>query len=111
VDLLAAYSNRPELLDDLTTAQGRLSAHAGRTDHVRRSVASDIGRPPQQRRVTDRLTAQEQDDLIHSYEAGTTARELAERYGLSRSTASGPRDTAEGSRSSSVAGKMWPKLR
>jgi transposase len=36
--------------------------------------------------VADRLTAQELETLIACYQAGTSARELAERYGLGHTT-------------------------
>jgi Mor family transcriptional regulator len=86
VGVLAHYSNRPDLLDELTTVQHRLSTNAGKTDSERRSVASEAGQPSRPYRVTDRLTAQEIDALIACYQAGTSARDLAERYGLGQTT-------------------------
>jgi hypothetical protein len=91
VELLADYSNRPELLADLTIAQQRLRAMAGKSEVEPRSVRSDAGRPPQQRHVADRLTPAEIACLINSYIGGTPARDHAERYGLGQSAVKRPR--------------------
>ena len=86
VDLLSAYSNHLELLEELVTLQRRLSVTANKPANERYSVCSEAGQPSRPWRVTDRLTAQELDGLIDCYRMGTTSRELAQRYSLSRTT-------------------------
>jgi DNA invertase Pin-like site-specific DNA recombinase len=85
VDLVASYSNRPELAYDLAETLRRLQ-RAQTEASAPSSVRSHTGRPPEQRRVEDRLSSEQIEALISSYRAGTTTRELAQRYGLGLTT-------------------------
>lgn len=84
MDLVRAYSKRPDLLDDLDRAARRQSEadHAsGRPPDV--SMSDRSTRPW---RVCDRLTGDDIRMLVEQSQAGTPRHELAERYGISGSS-------------------------
>jgi DNA-directed RNA polymerase specialized sigma24 family protein len=84
VDLLLAYSKRLDLLSELVSAVERLQARDGEAPKTGRSVRSD--QAPQVWRVSDRLSEAERHSLVSHYLAGITARELAERFKISKSS-------------------------
>jgi DNA-directed RNA polymerase specialized sigma24 family protein len=84
VDLLRAYSKRPDLSFELVSAVERLQVEDGRTVDTGRSVRSE--QAPRVWRICDRLSEADIRSLVSSYRAGTTARELAERFKISKSS-------------------------
>jgi len=82
VDLLHRYSNRTDLLDELTAIQRRLKQER-RTPPCGESVSVSNIPPPRKWRVRDRLTPADIAHLIEDYHAGSILRELAERYSIS----------------------------
>lgn len=81
---MRAYSKRSDLLFELVSAVERL--------HVKDVCAADTGRSvrseqaPRVWRISDRLTEADMCSLASSYRAGTTARELAEQFKISKSS-------------------------
>jgi hypothetical protein len=85
VDLVAAYSNRPDVLGDLEytlAALAKAQAVTGETEHV--SVRSD--RSMRAWRVSHRLTEGDVQLLIKEYHAGALRQELADRHKISVSS-------------------------
>lgn len=83
-DLLRAYSKRSDLLFELVSAVERLQVKDVRTVDTGRSVRSE--QAPRVWRISDRLTEADIRSLVSSYRAGTTARELAEQFKISKSS-------------------------
>lgn len=82
---MCAYSKQVDRVSELVSAVERLRVgDAGAP--VRVSVRSAEG-PRGQQRVTDRLGEAELCRLVSEWRAGTTKRELAERYAMSESPA------------------------
>lgn len=81
MDLLRGYSNRTDLLIRLREA----CQQAGEQDfhEVQPADLTVPARPVQTWRVRDRLTDEEVQTLFADFLAGTSKRELAERYGIS----------------------------
>jgi Helix-turn-helix domain of resolvase len=84
VDLLRAYSKHSDLLFELVSKVDRLQVKDARTADADRSVCSE--QAPRVWRISDRLTEADIDSIVSSYRAGTTARELAELYKISKSS-------------------------
>jgi predicted DNA binding protein len=84
VDLLRAYSKRSDLLFELASAVERLQLKDVWTADTGRSVRSE--QAPRVWRISDRLTEADIHSLASSYGAGTTARELAEQFKISKSS-------------------------
>jgi DNA-directed RNA polymerase specialized sigma24 family protein len=84
VDLLIAYSKRLDLLSALVSAVERVRVGDGEEPETGHSVRSD--QAPRVWRVSDRLNEAELCTLISCYRAGTTARELAEQFNISKSS-------------------------
>ncbi|HKS46190.1 MAG TPA: hypothetical protein VJT49_13970 [Amycolatopsis sp.] len=85
VDLITAYSKRPDLADALARAVQQIERAQDRgvsADHSVRSTA----RSGQPRRVVDRLSAAEIRLLIDAFERGTPKWKLAEQYAISESS-------------------------
>lgn len=80
VDLLRSYSNRADLLTRLTDVCKRAGKPDARDDRDDLTVPT---RSVQKRRVRDRLTDADIERLIAEFLAGTSKRELAERYAIS----------------------------
>ena len=81
MDLLARYSNRPDLLQRLShaierEADGDSSSVAGVVDHA----------PGSPRLTQDRLTSEDINELIAAFQAGTAKHILVKRYGLGETT-------------------------
>lgn len=84
VDLLIAYSKRLDLLSALVSAVERLRANDADEPETRRSVRSE--QAPRVWRVSDRLSEADLCSLVSGYLAGITARALAERFKISKSS-------------------------
>jgi DNA-directed RNA polymerase specialized sigma24 family protein len=80
VDLLMAYSKRPDLLFDLARAVERLCGAGVDEPGGVRSVRSE--QAPRVWRVRDRLSEADIRSLISRYQEGVTARELAEYFNI-----------------------------
>jgi len=84
LDLLIAYSKRLDLLSALLSAVERLRAKDADEPETGRSVRSE--QAPRVWRVSDRLSEADLCSLASGYLAGSTARELAERFKISKSS-------------------------
>ena len=84
VDLLTAYSKRLGLLSELVSAVELLRVGDGEEPKRGRSVQSD--HVLRVWRVSDRLDDADLCNLISCYRSGTTARELAERFSISKTS-------------------------
>ncbi len=84
MDLLIAYSKRLDLVSELVNAAGSLRAKEAQQPETARSVRS--GQAPRVWRVSDRLSEADPCSLVSGYRAGTTARELAEQFNISKSS-------------------------
>ena len=82
VELLRRYSNRDDLLKPLVSVMERVHEETPATPHEAPPLASDYRPGPPRRQVSERLTAEDIKTLVSAYLAGSTIRELAERYGL-----------------------------
>ncbi|HKS46175.1 MAG TPA: hypothetical protein VJT49_13895, partial [Amycolatopsis sp.] len=85
VDLVTAYSKRPDLADALVRTVQQIKAAEGRGNFADYSVRS-TARSGQPRRVVDRLSAAEIRLLIDAFERGTPKWKLAEQYAISESS-------------------------
>jgi hypothetical protein len=85
VELVQAYSKRPDLADALVRAADQLhQARSGsRADVTRAWTTGGVGRP---RRVRERLSEEDQARLVAAFRSGTAKWRLAERYGISESS-------------------------
>lgn len=84
MDLVRAYSKRLDLVTELVSAVERLRITDARELEEGRSVRS--GQAPRVWRVSDRLDEADLHTLISFYRSGTTARELAEHFNISKSS-------------------------
>ncbi len=84
MDLLGAYSKRLDLVSELVNAVDRLRATNVQEPEKGRSVRSEQAQRPW--RVSDRLSEADLCNLALRYRAGTTGRELAEQFKISKST-------------------------
>jgi transcriptional regulator of aromatic amino acid metabolism len=84
VELLRRYSNRPELVGPLVRTWREINAP---TDDHNETVTSNLeGRTASPDYVRQILSEHDITELIAAYQSGTTARALAERYGVHTST-------------------------
>jgi len=83
VELIAHYSNTPELLSDL-----RRTVEAVTTVIVEDDELDVTTTAPTDRlwKLKDRLSSGDISQLIESFKSGTTIPELVTRYGISRSS-------------------------
>ncbi len=84
MDLLIAYSKRLDLVSELVNAVGGMRAREAQQPETARSVRS--GQAPRMWRVSDRLSEADLCSLVCGYSTGTTARELAEQFNISKSS-------------------------
>ncbi len=84
MDLLRAYSKRPDLLFELVSAVEHLQVKDTQTADTWRSVRSEHA--PRVWRISDRLTEADIHSIVSSCRAGRTARELAEQFKISKSS-------------------------
>ena len=84
MELVRRYSNRADLRERLTEAQSRASQRGGQEPESHAVTVS--GRVAGVWRVSDRLTDEAVEWLIAEFLAGTSKRELAERYAVSFSS-------------------------
>ena len=81
---MRAYSKRSDLLFELVSAVERLQVKDVQTADTTRRVRSE--QAPRIWRICDRLSEADIRSLISSYRVGTTARELAEQFKISKSS-------------------------
>jgi DNA invertase Pin-like site-specific DNA recombinase len=86
VDLLRSYLNRGDLLHDLQEAVRQLGEAARAGDTPGRSVTTVPREHGSRRRLGSRLSDEQIRELVAAFEAGTTRLELAERYGIGRTS-------------------------
>jgi DNA-directed RNA polymerase specialized sigma24 family protein len=79
-----AYSKRLDLLSELVSAVEHVRVGDGAEPATGRSVRS--GQAPRVWRVSDRLDEADLSSLVSCYRSGATARELAERFDISKSS-------------------------
>jgi DNA invertase Pin-like site-specific DNA recombinase len=79
-----SYSKRSDLLFELVRAVECLQVKEDRTADTGGSVRSD--QAPRVWRISDRLSKADIRSLVSSYRVGTTARELAEQFKISKSS-------------------------
>ena len=84
MDLLIAYSKRLDRVSELVSAVERVRVGDGQKPGAGHSVRSD--QAPRVWRVSDRLDEADLRSLVSGYSAGTTARELAEQFHISKSS-------------------------
>ncbi len=84
MELLHRYSNRPDLLNPLVSVLEKIKN--GTLDEDEPNLAPVRGNEAGVWRVVDRLSPSDVLTLIESYQAGSTARLLAEQYSVSTAT-------------------------
>ena len=84
MDLLGAYSKRSDLVFGLVRVMEQLRVADPREHEAVCSVRSEHA--PRIWRISDRLSEADVHSLVSSYQAGVTARELAEQYKISRTS-------------------------
>jgi predicted DNA binding protein len=77
--------NRGDLLHDLRETVRQLAEAVGIDDTPARSVKT-IVRERGTRRLSNRLTDEQVRELVAAFESGSTRMELAERYGIGRTS-------------------------
>jgi hypothetical protein len=82
VDLVTAYSKRPDLLDDLDRAVCQTAKTRGSRDHDETAASPAC----LSQRLVDRLGEQIIGDLLRDRRSGASKQVLAERYGISLSS-------------------------
>lgn len=86
MDLVGAYSNRQDVVDQLRRALDRLDrAHQKPAEDLERSVRT-TAKAAVPHRVVDRLGEKAVRRMIEERQAGVELRELAERYAISLSS-------------------------
>jgi hypothetical protein len=83
VELIAHYSNTPDLLSDLRRTVDAVTTIMVEADEPDLSTTAPIARDW---RVKDRLASSDIDQLVESFKAGVTIPELVAHYGISRSS-------------------------
>jgi hypothetical protein len=83
VELLTHYSNTPDLLSNLRRTVQAVTEMVVEDDEPDISTVAPVFRPT---RIEDRLSASDVDQLVVSFKAGTTIRELVEHYGICRTS-------------------------
>jgi hypothetical protein len=85
VDIIRAYSKRSDLQEDLNRVLLRLERAAKEPGHARRSVSS-TGQVDRAWRTSDRLTADDEAEIVRCFMTGTPKATLAEKHGISESS-------------------------
>lgn len=83
MEILTHYSNAPDLLSGLRRTVQAVTEMVVEDDEPDLSTSAPVFRPT---RIEDRLSASDIDQLITSFKAGTTIRELVEHYGICRTS-------------------------
>jgi hypothetical protein len=85
VGLIRQYSNRVELLNEITRTLQRVRDER-RTDSSEQDAEGLLRavRPPRVWRVRDRLSPEDIAQLVKDYRAGASLRQVANQYGISR---------------------------
>jgi hypothetical protein len=86
VEILSAYLNRGDLLHDLQETVRQLRSSLD-SDEPSRSVKTIVRDGGGRRKLSNRLTDEQVRGLVATFEAGEATRlELAERYGIGRTS-------------------------
>jgi DNA-directed RNA polymerase specialized sigma24 family protein len=85
VDVIRAYSKRPDVLEDLDRAVRQLDKALAEPAPERASVRSS-GRVGHVQAIADRLSAEQVAAIIQRFRAGTAKHVLADEYGISLSS-------------------------
>jgi hypothetical protein len=80
VGVAGRYSNRPDLLEQLRKVVTILSNN-GQDDSTSMKVSTE--RAVRSRRLRDRFSQEELQIMINLYRSGTTARQVADKFGVS----------------------------
>jgi predicted DNA binding protein len=78
--------NRGDLLHDLGETTRQLQQARSSDDSATQSVKTITREDGRRRKLSNRLTDEQMRELVAAFEAGTTRMELAERYGIGRSS-------------------------
>ncbi|MGH3710977.1 MAG: hypothetical protein ACRDRQ_23370 [Pseudonocardiaceae bacterium] len=84
VDLLAAYSNRSDLREQLQQATAILSKEAQRDDETGFSADGEVRSAPRWWSLRDRFCPEDLQTMIDLYRSGTTAKQVAEKVWCQR---------------------------
>jgi Helix-turn-helix domain of resolvase len=83
VDLLVAYSNRSGLREQLQQATVILSKKAQRDDGPNSGTDGEVCSATRWWSLRDRFSTQDLHTMIDLYKSGTTAKQVAEKFGVS----------------------------
>ena len=86
VDLVRAYSKRPDLCEELVRTIRNLDRALSASALSGPASVCSTGRSPRNWRVSDRVSDSEASMIVLAFSRGTSKRELAERYGISESS-------------------------
>jgi len=85
VELVRRYSNRADLQEGLSSVAVRASGREAHDREALRVLAADDP-PPRVWRLRDRLGDESVQELIEGFRAGATARALADKFKISKSS-------------------------
>jgi hypothetical protein len=83
VDLLVAYSNRSDLREQLQRATVILSEKARQDDGTNPSPEGEVRSATRWWSLRDRFSAEDLQTIIDLYKSGATAKQVAEKFGVS----------------------------
>ncbi len=83
MDLLVAYSNRSDLREQLQRAAVILSEEARQDDEPESSGDGEVSSATRWWSLRDRFSSQDLHTMIDLYRSGTTAKQVAEKFGVS----------------------------
>ena len=83
MDLLVASSNRSDLREKLQQVAVILSEEASRDDEPDSSAGGEVRSATRWWSLRDRFSSEDLQFMIDLYRSGTTARQIAEKFGVS----------------------------
>jgi hypothetical protein len=83
VDLLVAYSSRADLREQLQQATVLLSKEAQRDDGTGSSADGEVRSATRWWSLRDRFSPEDLQTMIDLYRSGTSAKQVAEKFGVS----------------------------
>jgi len=83
VDLLVAYSNRSDLREQLQRAAVILSEEARQDDEPNSDAGGEVRSATRWWSLRDRFSPDDLQTMIDLYKSGTTAKQVAEKFGVS----------------------------
>jgi hypothetical protein len=83
VDLLVAYSNRSDLQEHLQRTEMILSEEASQDDGPDSSADGEVRSATRWWNLRDRFSPEDLQTMIDLYRSGTTAKQVAEKFGVS----------------------------